>query len=121
MVTKTTGAELKRFYSDTKFWPEHEADGENGPWHEDECIDVDGEVYPPDADIMKIADDAMVRVDGGVVSGARFKDGEGPSFEGYFKRWRKEQAKVTLVVECDVGKRDEVLVALKRLGVKLVG
>lgn len=33
MTVKTTGAEFKRFYNDTAFWPE-------GAWHEDEEIEV---------------------------------------------------------------------------------
>ena len=36
MTVKTTGAEFKRFYADSKFWPE-------GAWYEEEEILADGE------------------------------------------------------------------------------
>ena len=35
MTTKTTGMDLKAFYSDPEFWP-------NGVWHEGEEIIVNG-------------------------------------------------------------------------------
>ena len=42
MTVKTTGAEFKRFYADSEFWPE-------GASHEEEEILADGE----EADIPK--------------------------------------------------------------------
>lgn len=120
MTTKTTGAEFKRFYSDPEYWPETEKDGQDGPWHEDEIIEVDGQARGPDAELSDIADTAAVRIDGGAVYGSRFK-GDGPSLETYFKRWRKAQTTCTLVIECDIGKRDEIVAALKKLGAKVLG
>lgn len=43
-----------------------------------------------------------------------------PSFETYFKRWKKKQATVSVIVECDVSKRDAVIAAIKAAGGKVI-
>lgn len=94
MAVKTTGAEFKRFYNDKAFWPE-------GTWHEDEVMTVDGKDQEGGVDIDALRDESEVRIEGGIVFGPQFDQNE-PSFEGYFKRWRKLQTTATFVVECDI-------------------
>lgn len=108
MVTKTTGAELKRFYADPEFWPD-------GIWHEDEEITIDGEDPPEDFEIEKVSDNAVCKIANGVVMGPQL-EGKEPSFETYFKRWKKKQTSTTLVVECDLMKLDEIKAAIMTAG-----
>ena len=98
MTVKTTGAEFKRFYNDKTFWPDDAATGSE-TYHDDELIYVNGEEYSLDID--KIPDAATVKIDGGIVFNAKF-GGEEPSFDGYFRRWKRKQNTVSFVVECDV-------------------
>ena len=112
MATKTTGAEFKRFYKDPAFWPD-------GVWHEDETVTVNGEEVGPNGELGKIADDAVVTVDGGIVLGPKWKENE-PSFEGYFKSWRKQQTTKSFVVECDESKLEAVKAAIKAAGGRVV-
>ena len=108
MAVKTTGAEFKRFYNDIAFWPE-------GTWHEDEFVTVDGEEQEGGFDIDMISNESVVRIAGGIVFGPQFDQNE-PSFEGYFKRWRKLQTTTTFVVECDIAKVEAVKAAVKAAG-----
>lgn len=110
MTTNTNGAEFKRFYNDSTFWPDN-------AWHEDVGFYVDGELIGDDFDMNTVADTAKVGIDGGIVLG--LPKGE-PSVESYFKRWRKEQTLKTLVVEVDLAKLDDVLAAIKAAGGKVV-
>lgn len=110
MTIKTTGAEFKRFYNDDgAAWPE-------GAWHEDEEVQVGGESW--DGAFEDIPDEAIVSLCGGVVYGV--SNGADPSFETHFKRWRKAQNKVTLVVECANAVRDAVISAVKAAGGRVV-
>lgn len=113
MTTKTNGAEFKRFYSDATYWPAD--DGET--FHEGENVLVNGVEYIGEYDTM--ADDAAVTIDGGIIVGPEF-DGNGPSFESYFKRWRKLQTTATLVVEIDRSKEDALRAAIKAAGGKIL-
>lgn len=106
MSVKTTGAEFKRFYNDSAFWP-----GES--WHEDECVTVNGEDWSDDHDYNVIPDDATVRVEGGVVLGL---GGSEPSLEGHFKRWRKQHSVASFLVECDGARVEEVKAAIRAAG-----
>jgi hypothetical protein len=122
MATKTTGAEFKRFYIDPKYWPPEasQASSEDNVWHEDATILVNGEETGPTTDLMAMPDSADVRIEGGIVLGPRWKNDDEPSFETYFKRWRKEQATKSFVVECDDSKLEAVLAAIKAAGGKVV-
>jgi len=113
MPTKTTGAELKAFYTDETVWPE-------GAYHEDEEVVVDGVALSDDGDITLIADAAKVTVAGGVVFDLPGVDSEdAPSFETYFKRWRKLQSTAFMAVECPKEKLDEVIAAIVAAGGKV--
>ncbi len=114
MTTKTTGAEFKRFYNDKEIWPDD-------TWAEDEVVTVDGSSFKNDDgmfDYDTIPDAAIVTVAEGYVDGPQF-DGEGPSFETYFKRWKKKQTTATLIVECPLDKVDAVKAAIKAAGGKV--
>lgn len=112
MATKTNGAEFKRFYSDSAFWPD-------GAWHEDVTFLVDGQQADDSVDMSAVADGAEVTIDGGIVLGAQ-PEGREPSVETHFKRWRKLQTTKTLVVEVDAAKLEAVLQAIKAAGGKVV-
>jgi hypothetical protein len=114
MTTKTTGAEIKRFYADPAFWPEDGGD----TYHDDEEVRVDGVPLDPDKGIAEIPDTAVVTIAGGIVFSPKW-DGNEPSFETYFKRWRKAQSTVSIIVECDVSKRDAVVAAIRAAGGKV--
>lgn len=110
MAAKTTGAEFKRFYDDPNIWPE------NGTiWHEEEVVTVNGADSDSDCDFATIPDDASVVIEGGVVFGPEW-DENNPTFEQYFKRWRKKQTTASLLVECDISKVDAVKAAIKAAG-----
>ena len=114
MAVTTNGAEFKRFYSDKEFWP----DDEGHTWHEDVLFKVDGEPVPDDFDMSNVADTAKVSMEDGIVFSPKFEGNE-PSFETYFKRWRKQQTSTTLVVEVDLAKLDAVKAAIRAAGGKV--
>lgn len=114
MATKTTGAEIKRFYNDPDYWPEDEGN----TYHDDESITVDGVPMDNEKGIAGIPDASVVTVSGGVVFGPKW-NGDEPSFETYFKRWKKAQTSVSFVVECDIAKHDAVVAAIKAAGGKV--
>lgn len=119
MAVKTIGAEFKRFYADPKFWPEPPNSHSDNVWHEDEIVSIDGEPCEEDIDYASIADTAAVTIEGGIVHGPAI-GGEEPSFEAYFKRWRKLQTTSVMVVECDVAKLDAVKAAVRSAGGRVV-
>lgn len=114
MTTKTTGAEILRFYNDSEFWPD-------GVWHEDEVVTVDGAEWL--RELSAIPDGAVVAVSHGAVfsdgdSAAPWGDGDGPSFETHFKHWRKKQATAVGTFECPKDKLQAVKAAIKAAGGK---
>ena len=115
MTVKTTGAEIKRFYHDKDFWPDDNGD----TYHDDEEIFVDGTSLDIEKSILDIPDSAVVRIRGGIVFGPMWDSNE-PTFEAYFKQWKKRQTTVTLLIECDVTAADVVAAAIKVAGGKVV-
>jgi hypothetical protein len=114
MATKTTGAELKAFYSDTTFWPE-------GAYHEDDEVIIDGVHRSDDQDIMDIPDESRVVVADGIVLDLPGIDNDkSPSFEGHFKKWRKQQTTVFFTGECPRDILDAVLAAIVAAGGKVI-
>lgn len=113
MSVKTTGAELKRFYFDDAYWPD-------GTWHEDEEIEVDGSPLSEDLGIENLPDDAVVKIAGGYVVGLLGYENEGPSFENYFKKWRKAQNTVLFVVECNKKDVDVLKTTIRSFGGKVL-
>lgn len=111
MATKTTGAEFKRFYNDGAFWPKYDGN----TWHEDEILTVNGVVQEEGVDTDALPDEAEVKIEGGIVFGPEW-DGNEPSFEAYFKRWRKKQNTASFLVECDLSQLEAVKAAVKTAG-----
>lgn len=107
-MVKSTGAEFKRFYNDSTFWPDD-------VWHEEEVVTVNGVVLDGEVSFDAIADDAQVGIEGGIVNSPRLEWKE-PSFEAYFKRWRKLQSTTTFLVECDRSVVDAVKKAIVAAG-----
>lgn len=110
-MVKTTGIEWKRFYSDKQFWPD-------GVWHDDEFITIDGENANPDTCLSEVPDEAKMTIDGGFVMFPD-SDGEGPSLESYFKKWRKAQNTEFFVCEAPKDKSDAIRQAIKDAGGKI--
>lgn len=119
MSVKATGAELKAFYSDKTFWPDPGKSVNDHTWHEDEEILVDGVALDPDADIMGVADDAKAVIAGGVVRGPKWGDSEGPSFEAYFKKWRRRQGTAILVISVPKDRESALRSLLSEFGAKV--
>lgn len=111
MTVKMTGSEFKRFYNDPKFWPDD-------VWHEDSEFSVDGVEYPDGIDEGKLSDTSVVAISGGVVYGPQW-DGNNPSLEAYFKRWRKAQTFTFFTVECDKAVYEAVKAAIIAAGGKV--
>ena len=107
MTVKTTGAEFKLFYDDDAWWA-------FGMLHEDEKITINGLPCDDNVDFLTIPDDAVVTVSGGVM--LFMPNDEDVTFEKYFKRWRKKQSKVSIVIECDKDAVEAIKAAVKAVG-----
>lgn len=107
MATKTTGVEFKRFYNDDSYWLD-------GVWHEDEEVFVNGALQ--DGNFEIIPDVAIVTVSGGFMRGLKAEI----SFETFFKRWRKQQNIVSIVVEFDDSKEEAIVAAIKAAGGRIL-
>lgn len=57
-----------------------------------------------------------MKIAGGVVLGLPDRDGNEPSFEAHFKKWRRVQNTVSFVVECDKANLDALKVAIRAAG-----
>lgn len=114
MGVKASGAELKAFYNDVVFWPP----GEGNTWHEDESVTVNNQTW--EGEYTDVPDNAQVVIDGGIVFSTKWEEGDAPSFETYFKRWRKAQSTAFLSVECPKDKEAAVRAAIKAAGGKVV-
>ena len=115
MAVKTTGVEFKRFYADAEYWPE----GEDYVWHDEALILVNGAEMESEEGVDAIPDDAVVRIEGGLVFGPKWAGNE-PTLETYFRRWRKQQSTVSFLVACDVSKRAAIEAAILAAGGRLV-
>lgn len=115
MTIKTTAAEFVRFYTDPEFWPE-------GHWHDDEEITIGGKEASLGSldwhDLKQLPPDTKIGISNG---GVMDKDSnEIDTFEGYFRKWRKKQTTVSILVECDREKVDVVTAAIKAAGGRIV-
>jgi len=116
MAVQCTGAEIRAFFLDQKFWCDEE--GDEFTYYDDAEITVDGQ---PDDDLdhEKVPDGAIVRVDGGSVSG-RVVGPERPTLAAYLRRWLKDQNTTRVVFEISKDKLDALLAAAKGVGAKVV-
>ena len=100
MAIKTNGLEFMKFYADEKFWP-------LGTFHEDEIVTVNGVQTPEGQDYeeLNIKDTDMITISDGIVYNDTTTGNN--SFEGYFKKWKKKQKHVYVVVEVFKEKLEE--------------
>lgn len=105
MTVKTSGAEFKTFYEDKTIWPEH-------IWHEEETIMVDGEKLDFDFDVKLMRPTAGIAISGGIVYGP-WPEEDAPSFETYFKRWRRAKNTVFFMVQCPKDKAKSIQAVIK--------
>lgn len=116
MATRTTGAEFKRFMTDPAYWPNDAGD----TYYDEEELVVNGAPLDSETDIETLADDDVVTIEGGIVFSPLWV-GKEPSFEAFFKQWRKKQTSVTLLIECDRAVLEAVKAAIKAAGGKVQG
>lgn len=93
MAFKTTGKTWKDFYNDTKYWPED-------AYHEEQVCTVNGVEVSEEFSLESVADTDQLHFaeQGGVVY---LPDGTNHTLQGYFRKWSREQDKVSFVVTCD--------------------
>lgn len=109
MAIKTTGAQLKAFYSDDAYWPKESY------WDGD--ITADGTDLR-DLEYEHIPDEAIVVIgDGSVLS--QF-GGDLGTIQSFFKKWLKKQSQAQVLVSCPKDKLMELKAALKSLGAKIL-
>ena len=114
MATKTSGLEYKRFYLDSKYWPES-----SGIFYDDVLLIVNGAAFPSEKDPRDIADDSLVDIQSGwvcdipadVIGGVTDM-----SLSDYFLHWQKQRTTVSLVVECPREHLERVMLAVKAAG-----
>lgn len=118
MGAKTTGAELKAFYTDPKAWGE-DAEGKSKYWCEDVTLLVNGEEKGDEFSIhdhLKDADQVKI-LSGWVYSTESTEDCA--SFDSRFRKWRKEQSTGSLVVEFPKEKEEAIKAAIRAAGGKV--
>lgn len=113
MTVKTSGAQWKKFYSDTSIWPE--PDGSS--WHEDEEITINGVDVDGETDLTDVDDNARMTIKGGVLYFNEVR--QDISLEGMFRRWLRAQNNVILVVESPKELAEAVKTAVAAAGGKV--
>lgn len=112
MGAKTTGAEWNAFYQDAEFWPE-------GRWHEEEEVTLNGHPVGEDFAFEAAMDTDVLVVSGGVVFDEDVV-GDLCSLEALFKRWKKKQSTVRIVMEVPKEKEQEFRESMKSGGWKIL-
>ena len=113
MAAKTTGAEFLAFYTDDAYWTE-------GMWHEEESVWINGVLYEGHdgiGEVIKPSD--SIKIDGGFI--VNTPDGSEPTFDGYFKKWKRAQTTASFVVSGPKDRSDELKAMLKAKGFKVEG
>lgn len=108
MAVKTTGVEFKAYYTDGKFWPD-------GAYHDDTLIKVDGVTDDGTKNLIEVADSAEILIESGIVFSSE-DDRDGLPMETHFRRWKKAQNTVFLIIECPKEKESAVTNAIKAAG-----
>lgn len=119
MGAKTTGAELKAFYSDPKAWGE-DAAGNSKYWCEDVTLLVNGEEKGEGFSILDhLKDTDQVKIlSGWVYSNDNTEECAG--FDSRFRKWQKEQSTGFLSVEFPKEKEEEIKAAILAAGGKVL-
>jgi hypothetical protein len=110
MPTKTTGLELKKFMNDQFVW-------KDGRYLEDEEISIDGGEPCSVDEFNAINDSSIVVIHSGVICD---EDNNYETLESEFRKWRKRQSTLTLLVEVSSDKVDKVKKAIKDAGGRVV-
>lgn len=110
-MIKTTGREFKSYYFDKSAWPD-------GAWHEEETMTIDGVVQDQDNYIEpeSIPDSAIISLSHGCVFMSEDGHGKTMSMEAHFKRWKKAQTMMTIVIEFDKADESFVRDGLSNIG-----
>jgi hypothetical protein len=104
MTVKSSVAEFKQFYNNLAFWPP-------GSYHDDVIFSVNGiAVDDADFNIENFSDSDAIVVEGGDVY---LSNGNGffrlsDSVENHFKKWKKQQVTVLMVIEVNCDREAEV-------------
>jgi len=104
-MIKTNGATWNQYYNDNAAWP-------TGAYHDDVIIFVDG-VDGVDMDLEKLDPKSKIELHAGTF----FRDVDddvGVSLESHFKKWKKRQTIMCILVEIPIEKEKEFLEALKK-------
>lgn len=112
---KLTGADWKAFYGDPDYWPE---DGSR--YHDDVLVLVNGEV---NEDALRAPENIGGTDIVSIQSGDVFNTDTGQricSLESHFKRWKRAQSNVALLVHCDPENAEAIMAAVKAAGGKVM-
>lgn len=114
MSVKTTGAEFKRFYDDKAVW------GEKG-WCDDFCLEVDGREFGDGdyLDVSSLSDSSKVKIISGMIFDGP-EDGDESDMIVTFRKWKKSQSVIGMVIEVEKDRLDEVLAILKSNRIKVL-
>src|SRR5690554_3431021 len=111
MSVKTTGAEIRAFLDDDKFWTQK---GES--WAEEVEFEINGSVTY-DLSPVTLNDNDQIKLVNGYV--CMEQEEEVVSLTTFFRRWRKTQTTTYLSVEVPKDKTDIVKAAIKAAGGKV--
>lgn len=107
MSVRIPGIEWNQYYNDPTAWPE-------GAWHEEADIAINGITTDADYDLSAVPLDATVVLYGGIVYLPNGQ--EDLSLETHFKRWRKRQNTIWLLVEVTPNTLKAVRTAITQAG-----
>lgn len=112
MTTKLTGLEWKAYLLDKSFWPDEDT------YMDYSEVTVDGR---DEQDMLheEIEDKAVVVIYGGEVVSPN-DEAFSTSLETHFRRWKKKQNTTTFLVTCTNDKAEQVKVAIKAAGGKII-
>lgn len=110
MATKTTGADLKRFWNDKASWPE-------GMYWDDGAILVNGS-DSDNIDLSTVDNEAEISIHDGIVLHESDTDWNktAPTLEAHFLNWQKKQTTRILLVEVPIERLEAVKTAMTAAG-----
>lgn len=110
---KASGLEFKQFYNDDKYWSK-------GVWHEEEIVTINGKEVNDDFTFDDVKDEDEISIKEGMVYLNETIDiDNGISFDSYFRKWKKEQNTVILLVNVQLQDLEKVKEAIKNAGGKI--
>ena len=112
-MVKMLGVEWKLFYSDESVWV-------GGAWHEEEQITVNGDDISPDLDLSSVDDCDIITLSAGVFYHTEEVTEDAGSLESEFKKWRRKQTRVSMLIDVPKERVDELKIALSSFGGKVL-